>query len=663
MTMRRLLFVALILCLWLAGWLRFYQLGAQSYWNDEGLSLGLAGRDVPAILSSAAADIHPPGYYLLLKAWHGLIGDSEFALRSFSALAGLVLVALLYRLGRAYFDPLAALLAAVLGALNPFLVYYSQEARMYALAATLGAASFLLFSLWLRSSRPPAAPYGDRWLAVAYILVTAAGLYTHYAFAFVILAENLAALGGLMAHGRTAAAGHEPQGRPGPSRLAVWLGLQAATLVLFLPWLPTALRQLTTWPAATEHPPFLTALPDLGRYLVFGRTLDLATAAPGLVGAALLLLLALRRRGQTITPLIWLLVPAALTLAFGLLTDAFSKFLVVAVPAVCLLMGHGLSGLPESMFRVTPYDAQASAARRYGRRLVFLVEVLVWWGAVIAIGAGLYTSLNNLYFNPAYARDNYRGIAQYVESIQRPGDAIITIAPNQVETFAVYHRAGAEVFPLPHTRPLDPAETAAALAAIAANHARVFVLFWGDQQADPTHMVEGWLNAQAFKAGETWFGQVRLATYALTAPAGTPAAAPAVRSGVHFGEHITLQGYTLSSSTLAPGDILQLTLFWQTDAALDARYKVFVHLYADPNQPPVAQVDGEPGSGLAPTNTWAVGAVIADNHGVLIPADLPPGRYQVMIGLYELFTQVRQPITLGQAIQGDRLPLQMITIK
>src|SRR5438876_12054070 len=114
--MRRLLLI--ILFLWLAGWLRFYRLDAQSYWNDEGLSLGLAGRDVPTILRSAAADIHPPGYYLLLKGWHSLTGNSEFALRSFSALAGLALVALIYRLGRVYFDPLAAWLAAVLGALN-----------------------------------------------------------------------------------------------------------------------------------------------------------------------------------------------------------------------------------------------------------------------------------------------------------------------------------------------------------------------------------------------------------------------------------------------------------------------------------------------------------------------------------------------------------------
>src|SRR5262249_52716191 len=149
-------------------------------------------------------------------------------------------------------------------------------------------------------------------------------------------------------------------------------GLQALTLVLFLPWLPTALRQLLNWPVATEHPAFLAALPDLGRYLVFGRTVQVSDVWPGLLGAAVLLVLALRRRGQTITPLIWLPVPAALTLAFGLLTDAFSKFLIVATPAAVLLMGHGLAGLPVKMLEIPRPRSDASPARDAGRRLLFL---------------------------------------------------------------------------------------------------------------------------------------------------------------------------------------------------------------------------------------------------------------------------------------------------
>src|SRR5690349_11992120 len=105
---------ATLLALALAAWLRFFHLDTQSYWNDEGNSLRLAQRAPAAIIAAAAADIHPPGYYLALSGWLALTGDTEFALRSFSALAGVVTVALLYRLGREYFSRAAGLGAALL---------------------------------------------------------------------------------------------------------------------------------------------------------------------------------------------------------------------------------------------------------------------------------------------------------------------------------------------------------------------------------------------------------------------------------------------------------------------------------------------------------------------------------------------------------------------
>ena len=167
--------------------LRFYRIEYQSYWHDEGNSLHLAGESVSVILQSAAADIHPPAYYLALKIWRAGLGDTELALRSLSALAGVVLVALLYRLGRFFFNAPAALVAAALAAVNPFLVYYAQEARMYALAATLGAASFGLFAAWLR--RPSLSR--SAWLVgIAYVAISTWGLYTHYAFGFIIIAQN-----------------------------------------------------------------------------------------------------------------------------------------------------------------------------------------------------------------------------------------------------------------------------------------------------------------------------------------------------------------------------------------------------------------------------------------------------------------------------------------
>ena len=118
----------------LAAFLRFYRIEAQSFWNDEGNSARLAERTANLIISGAAGDIHPPGYYLLLAGWRLIVGQSEFALRGLSAFAGILLVAFVYRLGYQYFSgpaaESAAIGAAFFAAIHPALIYYSQEARM-----------------------------------------------------------------------------------------------------------------------------------------------------------------------------------------------------------------------------------------------------------------------------------------------------------------------------------------------------------------------------------------------------------------------------------------------------------------------------------------------------------------------------------------------------
>lgn len=89
---RRLLPAALFVLL-LATFTRFHLLEAQSFWNDEGNSARLSERSIPAILEGTASDIHPPLYYLALRGWRELLGETEFALRSLSAFAGVLVVA------------------------------------------------------------------------------------------------------------------------------------------------------------------------------------------------------------------------------------------------------------------------------------------------------------------------------------------------------------------------------------------------------------------------------------------------------------------------------------------------------------------------------------------------------------------------------------------
>jgi mannosyltransferase len=222
---RRTWVAAILLC---ATALRFYRLDGQSLWADEGNSLALASRSLAQIAHDAAQDIHPPLYYWLLHFWSGLFGTTEIALRSLSALLGVLLVLAIYQVGKLLLDEPTALVAALVAAANPFQVYYAQEARMYMLLALLGTGA--AWGLWVAMSR-------KRWGLPMYALCAALGLYTHYSFPFLLLALNLAYLLRLAAAWRQ---DHRLR------LLLAWGGAQVAAVVLYLPWLPIAWQRITS---------------------------------------------------------------------------------------------------------------------------------------------------------------------------------------------------------------------------------------------------------------------------------------------------------------------------------------------------------------------------------------------------------------------------------
>ncbi len=610
--------VALALLL-LAGALRLHQIGAQSYWNDEGNALVQARRDVVAIAENAARDIHPPGYYWLLAGWRSLVGESEVALRSLSAFASLLTVALVYQMGHRLFNPVVGLAAAFFTALNTFSIYYAQEARMYALLGLWAAAGMALLVTLLR---------GGGWKTVLALgLVNAAGLYTQYAYPFVMLAQGAVLLVGVALPSPLTPL---PQGEGKNSVLSRWRVLVAfvlanvLALLLFAPLLPTALRQVTQWPSTGAPIPAGEALATISGWLTFGMAYTRIDHSDSFIPIMLLLLsggallwLALCGRGMVWRlgmPLFWLVVPVGIFLLLGLFRPANLKFLLPAQIGLALWMGAGLGGWWQ-------------AARRGGRTdrltLAFALLQAGWLMAYFAAG------VPPLYSDAQYQRSDYRAMAARISADLRPGDAIILNAPNQREVFDFYYHGDAPVFGLPEGLGGDDAVTLAAVRQIIADYDRIIVLYWGDNERDPNHIVESTLDAEAFAAGDdVWYGEVRFARYA------TPATMQAqVAAHAPFGDSIWLEHYALSSRTVQAGDVLQLELEWRTDAPLTAPYKVFVQLL-NAGGVLVAQRDSEPGGGSLPTTAWTVGENLLDRHGLAIPADLPAGDYLLILGLY-----------------------------
>lgn len=111
-------------------------LSNQSFWLDEGASIMAARVPMAQFLSNLQSDFHPPLYYLFLKFWLPISGNSEWLLRLPDILIGASCIFLVYLLGKHLFGKSSKipLLMALFLALNPFHIYYTQELRMYNLS-------------------------------------------------------------------------------------------------------------------------------------------------------------------------------------------------------------------------------------------------------------------------------------------------------------------------------------------------------------------------------------------------------------------------------------------------------------------------------------------------------------------------------------------------
>lgn len=404
--------------------LRLHRLGAESLWYDESVSVHLARKPIAEMLAHTAGDIHPPGYYLLLHLWGQLTAPSlahglEFLYAWPSLFAGLLLLALIYALGRRLFDAPTALIGVWLAAVSPFQLWYSQEVRMY----TVGAALALL-CLWaaLRfvERRNP-----RRWL-VLYALAAAAGMYTLYYFAFWLIGVNVVVLWllwrgeGRVARGDVSLLVSSQRSRSIAAWLGAQLGAQLGALLLFAPWLPIFVRQAvdppvppwrTPWDSATA---FLASLGEMLAALVVGQSPPGDILWPWALLTAVTVVVALfvqRRKGTPRT-------------RFGLVVVS----LVVALPILLLFL---LTAVVTPVYHVrylslyTPIFVLVPAfvvrASWRTQRSLAVAALLVWIAVSLAASTAFWTE-------PRYRADDHRAAVAAVAEQWRPGDVLLVNA-------------------------------------------------------------------------------------------------------------------------------------------------------------------------------------------------------------------------------------------
>ena len=346
--------LALLTIMLLGAALRFYGLGFQSLWADELASWDFSERDTVGRV--IRGETQPPLYFLILHFWQWIFGDSEWALRLPSALAGWLCIPAIYLLGKRLYSGREGLMAALFVAVLWAPIYYSQEARPYSMLILLSIlTSYFWWDVMISLRYHRELPKRE---AALYVVCTVLCAYLHY-FGLLLVVLQGAALAAL-ARGT----------------LRKDLLLYVPVALAYLPWLPGMISQFQRDNAGPGEPS-LQALPDYFEFL-FGRSWLLALAAWTLL--AFLLLrgwddLRPRRKGGGVPPGLllaaWALAPFVVAYVVsqsfgGVLTP---RNLLISLPAVYLLVARSVtrafSGKAAAVFQGTVAVGLAAACLAY----------------------------------------------------------------------------------------------------------------------------------------------------------------------------------------------------------------------------------------------------------------------------------------------------------
>ncbi len=650
--------------------LRLYRLGVASLWYDETVSVLLAQKDLLALTRHTAGDIHPPLYYYLLHFWGRLAGWSEFSVAFLSLFCGIVLIALVYRVAREWFGTRVAMIAALLVALSPYNLWYSQEVRMYTLGALLGLASVYFFARLLTADRRPPTAIRD---FVGYVIVSALGLYTLYYFAFLLVFENLVALVWLFRNSQFAIRNFEF--RISNYELRIWFSSQLAVLALYAPWLPIAFRQATDPPV----PPWrsFTALPNVllesFSALAFGQSVDPLMVLPILVIVAGVIAFAFGRDRRppttdhrslftvycSLSLLGYTLVPLLIIYALSLWKPLYHvRYIFTYSPVFYILLALGIQQIS---------NLQSLISKRI---LLFTV-----YCSLFTVSA---YSAYNFWSNPHYAKDDLRGTAHYLAEHWRPGDAILINAGYTYTAFLYYsdlpvdwrgrlteyatrntsfdYRSGGATIlqtgsiggaanlgwgnPESDFYATTADETRAALDRVFAAHPRVWMLRLYDTVVDPDGVVRDYLatrgriiDDEGF-AGESY---ARVQGYLTTRAPLTALPSTATRREILLGNRIALLGFEPAATTVRAGASLDVNLYWQAREPTNVDARLYVALFAQDGVL-VASSDEMPIGNAWGTSRWTPGEILREPIRVIVPQNIAPGEYVLRVALYNPLT-------------------------
>ena len=550
---------AIIGLLLLAAALRFYRLENKNIWWDEGWSVSMARDPLIIMAERTAHDFTPPLYYALLHGWRTAVGDSEFALRTLSAFAGVLTVAATFQLGRALAGKNAGYLAALFTALARAGVWTSQDLRPYVFGALFATLSLSVAIAWLR--RPT-------WkTAVLYLLVTAAGWWNGFFFVAVSFAQNLAFLGYWLfaSPPRPPSPGAELRARRGAGgevgvRLFGWLTLQLLTALLFLPWILYYLPRQPHWEGEFALPLNLLSV----GHLFF------STLALGIVD-----------RIEVWLPFTYAFV--GLMIVGGVLAfrsgSARPRFGVLS-------LGFGLLGLWLAVWLV---NTPLIGSSRHAPAPRYIATILPWFCILLAVAVAtlrhylqrislilagtiviLFSISTAVYYSDRYLSDDYKSVGLTLAAYRAPEDAVM-LHNDRDWPIVAYHIGAGWIGVNSGQFITDDQVAAAYLEQAWQTHAGVWLLLTPESLvSDPDHRIFNWLMSHAkamreFENGASarLFFFARTESRAATIDQLTRVGRPRETLSLSPAPGLTLTHADWSLPEYRVGETLHLFLYWR----------------------------------------------------------------------------------------------------
>jgi uncharacterized membrane protein len=656
--------IILIAIILLAFSLRLYNLTYHSFWFDEAVSVYWARQSVPRILEvgfTLVEDRLPPLYYLSLKGWTGLTGFSETGVRSLTVMFGVLLVPVSAGIAAMLFNRRIAWFTALLVGLNPFLIWYSQEARMYAPAVLFGALAVWAFLKYIQSATQPLSDstpqqhsqqalipstslrtsphpshFARQGFILLFILFAVLSLYSHLYAGFLLPALGLWLIISYPRAWRLwlmfAASGLVIALAYAPILLAIWRfsgeaapGDPLGNLAQHAWWL---IQSFTLWKAPLS-PWLTTAIPAL--VILFALSACLATPPSPCVRRAS----ALRHPRLLITLL--LLVPfliATLLLFRNHLAFFGERYFIVMTPWLLLLAAAGADNLGCRLAHYT------SKIRQYPSDLAVYVPYSLLVMATILPVPGQWTI-------PA-AKEAWRQSAGYLAVHAQNNDAIL-IHPDWVRyPFQFYFQGPGQTYAAFSTV-TAATDLDGPLQGVVNDHPVVWLIQSHLDGPDPDRLVEQWLAARYPLVTELYPPGISLKGYApgYRLDSLPPAATPV---DVSFNNGMRLVGYQIESPVAATDDLFHppsgwahVILYWTADQPITQEMVPYIHLVGPEGVWGASLERSNDALKLFPPSRWRAdnGATPIIRHDVdvnLNPAT-PPGTYQLVVGLTGSETQ------------------------